>query len=322
MDAIIYFRKKRGLRKRSIVFIRQEAYLLVRVELDAGREHWFGQELPGLPSPPREPVSGGWLKRRRERQAAQRDYQERQQAYELFIRRLEGEIRGLAEETEEILRRSAVTGSVHCVYERELSFLLSDESLTGAIWSREVTWPLFGDYTVFRWMRPLLEEIHETEFFLLGYAEDIPLLLEHCAGRMRELRWFLEQNEQAGEAEQITEDFYIESGLAASVRILEGRHPLRRTVLTSQVPACVLDLTEEVKFLPEKLAAGSLWIDFLSMPEKEERIRRLAPGVRYLSLKKRWQQLEPKSRRAPDLSGISVAGDCPGYNPQLRLERG
>lgn len=320
MDAIIYFTKKRGLRKRSIVFVRQKDYLLVRVELDAGREHWFGQELPCLPQPPREPVSGGWLKKRRERQAAEKNYQERQQAYELFIRRLKGEIRGLAEETEEILRRSAVTGSVSCVYERELSFLLGGESLTAAVWSQEVTWPLFRDYTVFRWMRPLLEEIRETEFLLLGYADDIPLLLEHCAGRMRELRWFLEESDRAGEAEQIAEDFYIESGLAASVRVLEGRHPFRRAVLNSQNPACVLDLTEEVKFLPGKLAAGSLWIDFLSMPEKEERIRRLAPGVRYLSLKKRWQQLEPKSRRAPDLSGISVAGDRPGYNPELRLK--
>lgn len=320
MDAIIFFEKKRGLKRWNIVSIRQEDYLLIRVEADAGRASWFGRELPCRPQLPEEPVSGSWLKKRRARREAQREYQARQQAYESFLRGLEEENRRMAEEIEEILRRGNVTGTVGCVYGRELRFLTEENTLTGEIWGRFVDWPLFRDYTAFRWMRILLTEVCESEIILLGFAEDIPPLLEYCARGMRELRWYLAQKDRTAEAEEMAEDFYLEYGLAASVRILEGSHPFRKLRLTSRQPVCVLDFTEEEKIFPEQLAAGSLWIDFFSIEEKEERIRRFAPEVRYVSLKKSWRTRKPKSRKAPDPSQFAAAGDRPVYNPELRME--
>lgn len=319
MDAIIYFRKRRGLKQWKIVFVRQEDYLLVRVDVDAGKERWFGQELPVRPLPPGEAVAGGWLRKRRERRAKEREYQARQLAYELFVRSLEEEIRQLREEIEKILRRTNMEGETGCVYERELSFLTREDNLTGEIWNRIIYWPQFRDYAAFRWMRPLLEEVRETEFLILGFAENIPLILEHLARRMRELRWYLEQDEHTAEAEDMAEDFFIEYGLAVSVCILEGRHPFRRAGLSSENPVCILDFSEEEKILPVQLAAGSVWIDFRSIEGKEKRLGSLAPEVRYISLKKRWRMLKPKSRRAPDFAGALATEDRPGYNPELRL---
>ncbi|MCM1024947.1 MAG: pre-mRNA-splicing factor SPF27 family protein [Roseburia sp.] len=372
MDAILYFEKKRGLQTWNIVSIRQEGYLLVRVEMDAGKAGWFGRALPESPRPFEEPVSGGWLKKRRERRTAQEKYRARLQAYELFWRELEAENRRLAEEIEELLRRAGVTGRVSCVYGRGLGFLTGGEAMAGRrvfpgeeaiaagtafpggdamarekahtggnamterrayaeeraaaeengpmreaslieeVWNRYIDWPLFRDYTDLRWTRLLLAEACESEFILLGFAECIPAVLEYCARGMRELRWYLAEQDHVA-AEEIAEDFYLEYGLAASIRILSGRHPFRKPELAARRPVCVLDFTEESKICPGELAPGSLWMDFLSIEEKEERIRRFSPEVRYLSLKRRWRTLKPKTCRPPIPPRLAAMGERPGY---------
>lgn len=319
MDAIIFFVKERGLKRWKTVSLRQENYLLIRVEMDAGRASWFGRELPDRPEPPGEPSFGSRLKKRSKSRAAQREYLARQQAYELFFRGLRDENRRMAEEIGEILRRGNVTGTTSCVYEKELLFLAEGDSLTGEIWRRFIDWPLFRGYTSFPWMRVLLAEVCEPEIFLLGFSEAIPPLLEYCGRGMRKLRWYLAQGEPEARAEEMAENFYLEYGLAASIRVLEGAHPFRKPGLTSRKPVCVLDFTEEEKIFPERLAAGSLWIDFLSVEEKEERLRRFAPGVGYLSLKKRWKTLQPKAVRAPELSRFFKTDDRLVYNPGLRM---
>lgn len=321
MDAIVYFGKERGLTRWSISPIRQEDYLLVKVAADIDRKRWFSRELPRKPQPPEEPVSVGWLGRRRARRAAQREYQSRQEEYEQSVHSLEENIRQMAEEIKKIVLRAAVTGNVGCVYEKSLGFLAGEDTVIGGLWNRFWKEPVFEAYTSFRWMRPLLSAAEGPAFLLMGFSDDVPLLLEHCACRMKELCWYLCPEDWTQDAEGMAEDFYVEYGLALSIRTQEGRHPFRMPDLISQAPVCVLDLTTEGKIFPGRLAPGSVWIDFLSMEEKEERIRRLSSGVVYVSLKKQWRLSRPRGGKRPEFPDFPVFGNRPGYNPRLRLER-
>lgn len=276
----------------------REDYLLAKVEMDIDRARWFGTELPEEPQPPQEQASRerrGWLGRRREARARRRQYEQLRREYEIGVGKLETKIRQLAEEVPAAVERTDITGDVSCVYEAELSFLTGDEWLAGE-WKRFWNIPEFRDYKEFRWVKPLLTQAEGPDFILLGTAPCIPLVLQHCARRMKSLHWYLREEDCTEEVQEFAEDFYIEYGLAITMQPLGGRNPFRTMGLKSKEPVCVLDFTEEEKIFAAELAEGSIWLDFSSAEEKGKRIRRLASGVRYDSLKQQWKRCRRESQ--------------------------
>lgn len=273
-----------------------EDYLLLRAEVNAERGKWFGNPLPAEPEPPEEPVVGGWFKRRRMRRAAGKEYRRRRQEYDRAVAKLAADLRQLAGEIQEAAEKAGAREELSCVYDGELSFFADEDTLTGRLWKQCWNIPEFQGYPRFRWMKPLLEEARGPHFVLLGMSPDIPPLLEHCARRMKSLYWYLAEEDCTEETEEIAEEFYIENGLAIAVYPLGNRRPYRSLRFPTRGSVCVFDFTEEEKISAGDLAAGSIWLDFASVEEKERRIRRLFPGVRYDSLRMRWRQTRAGSQ--------------------------
>lgn len=278
----------------------REDYLLVKVEMDIDRGQWFGTALPAEPQPLKEPTSQGrlgWLRRSREIRVRRREYEQMRREYERGVGELEAEIQRLAEEVSAAVERTGVTGGVNCVYEAELSFLSRGEEWLAGRWKEFWNIPEFQDYREFRWVKPLLTQAKGPCFILLGTAPCIPLLLPQCARRMKSLHWYLREEDCTEEIQEFAEDFYVEYGLAITMQPLEGRNVFRTLRLESKEPVCVLDFTEEEKIFAGELAEGSVWLDFSSVEEKGRRVQRLAPGVRYDSLKRRWKQCKRNESR-------------------------
>lgn len=290
MDAIIFFSKKRDLRQWKLSFIRMEDYLLLKAEADVERSRWFGESLPEVPEPPEEPADGGWLKRRWRRRAARKEYERRRQEYEQAYLEQEACVRRMARELMDAAERAGAMGELFCVYTGELRFLADRDSPTGQMWQQYWNIPEFREYFLFRWMKPLLPEAVGPHFVLLGTSPDVPLLLGHCARRMKSLHWYLRAEDCTEETEELAEDFYLEYGLAIALHPLGNRHPFRSLRLHYSEPVCVLDFTEEEKFFAGELAKDSVWLDFASVEEKGRRLGRLFPGVGYDSLLLRWRR--------------------------------
>lgn len=181
---------------------------------------------------------------------------------------------------------------VHSVYELELAFLAGEEGIAG-IWGRCWGMPEFRDYRAPRWAVPLAEQAVGPHFVLLGKAEAVPEVLRRCADRMKSLRWILPAEEWDAEAQDLTEDFYEEYGLAVSPEPWAGGRTCLR-FSGGGPPVCVLDFAGGETACGGVLPEGSIWIDFCSVEEKERRFRRRKTDVNYVSLKKYWRECRRK----------------------------
>lgn len=273
-----------------------EDYLLVKVEMDAQGDRWFGKPLPREPEVPGEPAARGLFRRHRAKKKLRREYEQRRREYIQGAEALETSVRQLAEEVLTALERTEARGEAGCVYDEELKFLCRDGNLSAELWRRFWNIPEFRDYRELRWVQPLLAEVKGPYFILLGTAPCIPRILEQCARRMKSLCWYLREEECTEEVQQFAEDFYVEYGLAIALHPLSGRNVFRTLCLNFAEPVWVLDFTEEEKIYAGGLKEGSVWLDFSSIEEKKRRVRRLSSGVQYDSLISRWKSA---SRRRP-----------------------
>lgn len=321
MDAIIYFYKTREETLPKISLMYRDGYLLAKVGICGSGNSWFGAALPKKPYPPEEPTEtwgrqenperrklAAWFRpegrrRRREKKAAWQEYKRKKQEYEgelqIYDRKLEEIQEGvsrLAWELTEALDAVETVGDACCVYEDSLSFLTDEKNPISLFWTQCFQFSQFREYTELSWVLPLLKEAKGPHFVLLGTAACIPKVLEYCARRMKSLRWFLSEKETTEEIRDIVEDFYQDSGLAITLRPLEGRPDFRFMGLESGEPVCVLDFSTEKRVYGDGLAAGSIWFDFTSLEEKERRLARFGDGIRYVSVKKRWRLAKRESQ--------------------------
>ncbi|MDE6166991.1 MAG: hypothetical protein K2G28_00840 [Acetatifactor sp.] len=170
----------------------------------------------------------------------------------------------------------------------------------------------FTDYGQWEWASRLLPQAVQFHFVVLGNPSCASKLLEHCARRMKSLRWFLPEAEYTEELEDLLEDFYEEYGLAPALQLLPGKRPYSRLRMECPEPCNILDFTEEACIASSSLPEGSVWID---MASREEKARRLAVrgGIKYVSLKEYWKKLPKRSK-----PGFSVPR---GTAPEPSLEQ-
>lgn len=274
----------------------REDYLLARVEADIGRDTWFGTPLPAEPKLPGEPQGRVGFRRWRERKRLWKEYEQNMVTYSREKEELEANICQMAECVLAAVEETGAKGEIKCVYEEELKFLSEENKGISELWGRYWNIPEFREFREFRWVKPLLTEAREPYFILLGIASCIPLLLEHCARRIRSVCWYLREEDCGEEVQEFAEEFYLEYGLAMTILPLSGRNAFRCLRLKTEEPVCVLDFTEEEKIFAGELKEGSTWLDFCSVEEKKRRIRRLAPGVRYDSLMSIWKRSRRESQ--------------------------
>lgn len=296
MDAIILFCKKRNRKQWKLSLNYREDYLLAKVETDIGRNDWFGIPIPTEPVRPEETRSRSGLRGRLEQRKRKKEYERQVAEYSCRKEELETNIRRMVSEVLTAVEEAGAKGELGCVYEEELAFLTKNEAKISKLWAQYWNIPEFRGYHEFRWVRPLLPAARGPYFILLGIAPCIPLLLEHCAGKMKSLCWYLNEEDLGEEVEELAEDFYTEYGLAVTLLPLSGRNTFRSLRLKSEEPVCILDFTQEEKIYAGELSRGSVWLDFGSSEEKKKRMLRLSPGVRYDSLKSLWERSRHESQ--------------------------
>lgn len=226
--------------------------------------------------------------KRRQQEEQQEEQQRRQQAEERsrLVRRQ------LAELAEAILAQTGELDTCACVYAGGADRLLKGNGRLARLW--ESVWDMqeFADYRTLRWAGCLLPYVTHCRFVVLGTASCAPEIIKGCARRMKSLRWIVRERDCDEGLQEFVEEFYEDYGLAATLQTVEGRNGFRTLCMETTEPVCVLDFTEEVKFFWGGLEQDSVWLDFASLEEKEKRMRCLAPGIRYYSLKKLWSSGE------------------------------
>lgn len=299
-------------------------YLLVKAGLDADRRRWFDTPFPETPADPRQcpgegdipPVCaegagsprtrlekisrllgggrGQKRERRRQEEAGER-YRERLALLESAVGQAARRLKQAIGEVDERLE-------IYSVYESELAFLTGEDGIAG-VWSRCWGMPEFHDYCSPRWAAPLAKEAVGPRFILLGTAKAVPEVLKQCASRMKSLRWILPAEQCDGEALDFAEEFCEEYGLAVNPEPWRGGRICLR-FSGEEPPVCVLDFVGEGAVYGGAPPERSVWIDFCSAEEKERRFRRLAPELRYISLKKYWRECRRSKRTRP---GVPVS---------------
>lgn len=160
-----------------------------------------------------------------------------------------------------------------------------------ALWRSCMTIPEFTGYMKYPWVELLLKKAVHPYFIILGNADCIPRVLKDCALRMKSVVW-IGEGRFAEEKEDFLEDFYLEYGLAITVRKADPVKGYRGLCLKSEFPANVLDFTSEERLFGGELPAKSVWLDFASNEGKRDRMRRLSPQIRYESLRKEWHEAQ------------------------------
>lgn len=313
MDAIIIFCKKRDIAEPVLTVENGEGYRLVKVEICAGEDSWFGQSLPGQPvlesmtadadtssDGSDENCRKGFFlrlaknmmrpfyrhKEKRQRLIEELEQIRLQKQYEADVCALDDSIKRMVQR---ILEKTEILDDCTCVYTDGVKSILLGDGLLSELWKKNWDMREFVDYREYKWARLLLPFAVQTHFVILGTAPCIPELTRACARRMKSLRWILREKDYGEAAEDFADDFCEDYGLAVELQTVTGRNGFRTLCLEAVKPICVLDFTEEGKLFWGGLAPGSVWLDFASLEAKERRLERLAPGIRYVSLKKLWR---------------------------------
>lgn len=201
----------------------------------------------------------------------------------------------LAEMTAELSLYAEEYSDCWCVYDRAVRDVLYGEGPVAEIWQRAWKAEEFTSYTELRWVQPLLAHLAGPHFVVLGTASCIPQLLQQCAGRMKSLRWVIEEaygQAHQEELEDFAEDFYQEQGLAVTIEQVRGRCGFERMQLFCKEPVNILDFTGEDKAAVGWAAKGSVWLDLWSSEEKCRLITQRGTGIHYFSLREKWRQTQ------------------------------
>lgn len=296
-------------------------YLLVKAGLDADRRRWFDMPFPEAPVELRQcpgegaipPACAGKAANPRTRlerivrlldggRGQKRERRRQEEAVERYRERLallEGAVGQAARRLKQAIGEVDEHLEISSVYESELAFLTGEDGIAD-IWNRCWGIPEFRDYCSPRWAAPLAAEAVGPRFVLLGTAEAVPEVLKQCASRMKSLRWVLPAEEYGCEALDLAEEFCEEYGLAVNPEPWRGGRICLR-FSGKEPPVCVLDFAGEGTVYGGALPERSVWIDFCSAEEKERRFRRLAPELRYISLKKYWRECRRSGRARADI---------------------
>lgn len=291
-------------------------YLLVKAGLDADRRRWFDTPFPEAPEdlrqcpgegdiPPAREGGAGNLRTRLEsiarlldggrgQKRERRRQEETEERYREQVTLLESAVGQAVRRLKQAIGEVDERLEIYSVYESELAFLSGEDGIAD-VWSRCWGMPEFRDYCSSRWAAPLAAEAVGPRFILLGTAEAVPEVLKQCASRMKSLRWILPVEECGEEALDFAEEFCEEYGIAVNPEPWRGGRICLR-FSGEEPPVCVLDFAGEGAVYGGALPGRSVWIDFCSAEEKERRFRRLAPELRYVSLKKYWRECR-RSRR-------------------------
>ncbi len=143
-----------------------------------------------------------------------------------------------------------------------------------------------------KWLRELLVLAPHVHFVVLGSAPCLQELLQELAPRMKSLLWIAPDLTYQEQLEEFAEDFYQEYGLAVNLHFLPVNSSYGQLSIQNQrylEPVNVLDFTGE-RYVPLfSPPEGSVWLDMMSVREKESRIEARRLKVKYFSLKKLWQ---------------------------------
>lgn len=278
MDTIIYIYKKRDLQKPVIDSLQMKDYLLVRVGLNVGEDRWFSHGFAPSELPQKRFGRLFYQRQQKRRLRAERELAAR-------------EIQSFLTELGRIIDDRY---DCRCVYADVVQKCLTDPGtdetrLLPLLWRQYWQFPEFSAYLQPRWMEILLGNVRLHRFVVLGCADSTPSAILHCAGRMKSLRWFLQERDCGQELQDFVEEFYGEYGLAVDLQPLEGERVFSRLLLETVEPVCVLDFTGESRIPVGGLAQGSMWIDFCSLEEKARRILEREEGISYFSLKEIWK---------------------------------
>lgn len=308
MDTILYLYKKRDAQKPLVEAISQKTYLLVKIGMDVEPYRWFLQCLPhkrSIPEidPAEERRWEGWrrfdprsFRERKEIRARRREWKRYEAAIEeLTVRCRRNMESQLTEMMGELSRCVEEYSRCWCVYDRSVRAVLFGDNPVAEFWQREWETEEFTGFTELRWIQPLMPRLVSPCFIVLGAAPCIPRLLQQCAGRMKSLKWVVEEAyEQAHreELEDFAENFYQEQGLAVTLEQVQGRCGFERMQILCREPANILDFTGEDKIAVGWAAKGSIWLDLWSSEEKCRRITQRNVGIHYFSLREKWRQTQ------------------------------
>lgn len=308
MDTILYLYKKRDAQKPLVEAISQKTYLLVKIGMDVEPYRWFLQYLPRKrPMPEIDPPEGRhserwhWLdprsfRERKEIRARRREWKRYEAAIEELTARCRRNMESqMAEMMMELSRCVEEYSDRWCVYDRSVREVLFGDNPVAALWQREWRTEEFAGYAELRWIRPLMSRLESPYFVVLGTAPCIPQLLQQCAGRMKSLKWVIEETygqAHREELEDFAENFYQEQGLAVTMELVQGRHGFERMQLLCREPANILDFTGEDKISVGWAAKGSIWLDLWASEEKCRRITQRSAGICYFSLREKWRQTQ------------------------------
>lgn len=141
--------------------------------------------------------------------------------------------------------------------------------------------------------------------YVLGYDTYVPKLFLSCFRRIKSLTFiqsrgdspkgltgvrYAQEAMQRAHLEAYLEYLYEEEGIAANCKILEEGQKYRNLRLQCEVPAIVLDMTDEVRVAPMGKGSGISWIDMSSSDEKRRRLEARNAGVCYYSMKEEWRK--------------------------------
>ena len=133
------------------------------------------------------------------------------------------------------------------------------------------------------------------DLILLGRNPYLPYFLLRYADRVRSVKWYLTEREYREDEDWLREELEEEYGLIPEMRLLSEAADYGRVRLRGAEPCVVLDFCDSEKVYGGGLAAGSIWLDFPAVEEKERRVTAQCPQIRYFSMKKEWK--DPQKAR-------------------------
>ena len=167
--------------------------------------------------------------------------------------------------------------------------VLAGEAVLPLLWQKHFQGEAFRGYAQQFWVEQLLPQAVHPHFIILGTAHGLFDMIEKWAGRMKSLRWILQETDCDEELTGFVEDFCTEYGLAIMLEPLQGAAALKRLRLTCPQPVNVLDFTGEAYMAVSDVPRGSVWLDMFSVEEKQRRIMARGTGITYVSLKEKWK---------------------------------
>lgn len=192
---------------------------------------------------------------------------------------------------EDSLRRALLSGEDSPSRNRE-TCADGEAPVLPLLWQKHFQGKAFRGYAQQFWVEQLLPQAAQPHFVILGTAPCLFHVIEKCADRMKSLRWILPETDCDEDLLGFVEDFCTEYGLAIMLEPLQSAAELKRLRLVCPEPVNVLDFTGEAYMAVSDLPKGSVWLDMLSVEEKQRRVIARGTGITYVSLKEKWKTVQ------------------------------